>query len=265
MPITNIQEVEQSLGIEAGKLTEMIGSEEDHTVDISGLVIKSKDDHDTLIANVKKEAGVAAVEIAIKNARKDLGLEFEGKTMENLLKAHATKVETDAKIEPDKKVESLKGDLEKLRGISAEWEGKYNSLQESIKIEKQKSTIDQMLMKEMPDNMVMDKRDMLAILHSRNNFNIGEDGFEAIDPTTGKVLKNESTLSPKTAKEFISEFTKPYLKPVDGGRGGQNTTGAAAPGSLEAFEKEMADKGITGEAFNNELSARIKKGSLKID
>jgi hypothetical protein len=76
--LENIGEIEKSLGIEDGKLSEMITSEEKHTVDLSGFVIKTRSDHDSLISNIKKDSGTAALEIAIKTAREEKGLEFQG-------------------------------------------------------------------------------------------------------------------------------------------------------------------------------------------
>ena len=114
MAVENIEQIEQSFGLEKGKLAEMMASEETHKIDIDNFVIKPKSDYDALINNLKKESGNAALEIAIKNARNELGLDFQGKTMENLLKAYGEKVEADAKIDPNKKYISGKNTIKLL-------------------------------------------------------------------------------------------------------------------------------------------------------
>jgi len=264
MAIENIGEIEQSLGIETGKLAEMISAEETHKVDLSGFVIKPKSDYDALITNIKKESGTAAVEIAVKSAREEMGLEFQGKTMENLLGSYKSKVEADAKIEPNQKYDTLKSDFDKRGDLIEEWEGKYKGLKTDMSRKENERVISNTLLKEIPDNISIPKEDILAIAKARNQFNIGEDGFEIIGKD-GKPMKNEANMNLTTAEEFMKEFIKPYLKEVQGGGGGKDKNGKViVAGSFEAFEKEMADKGVTPVEFNAELQKRITDGTLKM-
>ena len=53
--IENIKEIETSLGIEEGKLTEMITSEEKHNFDLTPLVIEKRSIYDERISNIKKD------------------------------------------------------------------------------------------------------------------------------------------------------------------------------------------------------------------
>lgn len=262
MAIKNISEIEQSLGIEAGKLKEKINDEKEHTVDLSDLVIKSKTDHETLITNTKKESGKAAVEIAVKTARKDNELEFEGKTMKNLLESFKTKVETDAKVAPNKKYDLLKVDFDKRGELLTDSQGKFTELETSIKQERQVREVDNKLLAEIPDNITIPKGDVLAILRSKHKFNIGEDGMEIMG-NDGKPMKTEN-LDLLAPKDFMVDFIKPYLKPVEGGGGEGEGEGDDTPGGYDAFEKEMETKNITGEALNEEMSKRIEAGTLKM-
>lgn len=263
MPIENISEIEQSLGIEAGKLTEMISSEDKHTVDLSKRIFKSKSDYDTLIENTKRDSGIAAVEIAVKKVRKDMGLEFEGKTMDNLLKSYKSKVEIEAKIDPNKKFDTLQIDFDKRGVIIEALEGKFNTLETSVKQERQVRDIDSKLLSEIPDNTIIPKKDVLAILKTKNKFNIGENGFEIIG-TDGNPMKNAANMNLLTPKEFMAEAIKPYLKKVEGGAGDGDGDGTHTEGSFEAFEKEMESKGIKGEALAEEMQKRIKDKTLKL-
>ena len=260
MPIENIGEIEQSLGIEAGKLTEWISSEDNHKVELENLVIKPKADYDTLINNLKKESGSAALEIAIKEQRKKLGLEFEGKTMDNLLSSFQKKVETEAKIDPNKKYDTLKSDFEKLQGIASDWESKYSNLETNLNQERQQRKIDSDILSKLPDNLVMSKEDMLVILKAKNQIKIGEDGYEIIGQD-GKPMKNQSNMNNLTLDEFLPAFTKPYIKPVSDGAGDDDDE-TIKPGSFEAFEKEMESKNATSEQFNEELQKRIANKTL---
>mgnify|MGYP000072533266 FL=1 len=265
MAIENIDIIEQSFGLEKGKLTEMMSSEETHKIDIDNFVIKPKSDYEALLNNLKKESSTAAVEIAVKNARKDLGLEFEGKTMENLLKFYKEKVETEAKIDPNKKYDTLKSDFDKLQGNLSEWESKYTNLENTYKQKEQLTTINNTLLKSIPDNTTIPKEDVLAIMKARVQFNIGEDGFEIIGKD-GNPMKNDANRNLITAEEFVSDFIKPYLKEVQGGAGGGDSSNSGKATSFDLFDKRMADKGINvgSERYNDEMSIAMKNGTLKL-
>lgn len=265
MALENIEAIEQSFGLEKGKLAEMIASDENHKIDLENFIIKPKSDYDALLNNIKKESSTAAVEIAIKNARSEMGLDFQGKTMENLLNAYKSKVEAEAKIDPNKKYDTLNEDFKKVQANLSEWENKYKTLETTYKQKEQNGIINNTLLKEIPDNTTIDKEDILAILKAKYQFNIGEEGFEIIG-SDGKALKNQSNMNLTTANEFMKEFVKPYLKPIEGGAGGSSSSGGNKETSLEVFDKLMDAKGINigSEKYNEELSAALKNGTLKL-
>jgi len=264
MALENIQEIEKALGLEEGKFNEIITSEENHSIDISGLYISKKSDHDALTENLKKTYRQEGVEVAVKTARNELGLEFEGKkTLKPLLEAYAKKIENDAKIEPNEKYDTLKVDFEKRGNLITEWEEKYNDLQSNFKQKESQRTIDNTLLKEIPGNTSIPKDDILAILKSKYDFNVGEDGFEIIKD--GQVQKNDANMNLLTAKEFMTTFINPYLKKVDGGAGGDDSKSGGKESSLDVFNKRMEEKSVNigSEAYNNEMSKAIKDGTLK--
>ena len=84
MALDNIAEIETTLGIESGRLIEMINSEEAFSVDLSEKVFLSKTAYEERIANIKKESATVAIETAVKEQRNTLGLDFQGKTMTNV-------------------------------------------------------------------------------------------------------------------------------------------------------------------------------------
>jgi hypothetical protein len=262
MAIDNIGAIEQSLGLEAGKLNEMISSEENHTIDLENRVFFSKDDYEARIGNIKKESGNAALEIAIKKARTDLDLDFTGKNMENFIKSFRDKVESESKIEPEKRYSDLKTEFEKLQSISEGFQTKYSDLEKNIKTQEQSRVVNETLLKSIPDNVSIPKDDILAILKAKHSFNIGEDGFEIIKDNN--ILKNETTRNNLSVDEYMKSFIKPYLKQVEGGAGGGDDKGNLKAGTYDAFEKEMNDAGITGQALVLEMTNRINKGTLKI-
>jgi len=69
MALENIAQIEQSLGIETGKLSEMITSEEKHTIDLSELIIEKKSIYEERLGNIKKETIKTAMEMAVKTKK----------------------------------------------------------------------------------------------------------------------------------------------------------------------------------------------------
>jgi hypothetical protein len=262
MPIENIDAIEKSLGLEAGKLSEMFTSEENHVVDLSERVFFSKVDFDSRIENVVKETKFNSVEKAIKDARNAEGLDFQGKTMENLIAALKEKAIKESSVEPEKKYSDLKSNFEKLQQVNAGLTEKFTNLENDIKRKSQERTINDTLLKEIPDNTTIPKDDVLAILKAKYSFNIGEDGFEIIDG--GNVLKNETTRGNLSTDEFVKGFIKPYLKQVEGGAGGTDQKGNPKAGSFDAFDKEMESKGIRGQDYSIEMQKRMANGTLKL-
>lgn len=272
MALENIDAIEESFGLEKGKLAEMITSEENHTIDLDSFIIKPKSDYDSLLSNIKRDSN----EIGRKELFKALGVDFEGtgahkdvkKSVEFLKKWNGDLVNTaieEAKIDPNKKYDTLNEDFKKVQANLSQWEEKYNTLESTYKQKEQMSTINNTLLKEIPDNTTIDKEDILAILKAKYKFNISEDGFEIIG-NDGKALKNQSNMNLTTANEFMKEFITPYLKTVEGGTGAGDSKGGGKETSLELFNKQMNAKNINigSEVYNEQLSLAIKNGTLKL-
>lgn len=275
MAIENISQLEETFGLEQGKLAEMMSSDETHTLELDKYVIKPKSDYDSYLANLKNEQMGNGVEIGRKELLKDFGIEFEGtgihkdkeKAVEFLNNWKKTQIETamaEAKIEPNKRYDDLKTDFEQLQGNLTQKDREFADLQNSIQREKNDRQIKQALLSEIPDNTTINKDDILAILMARNEFNIGDNGFEIIKD--GQVLKNDSNLNPLTAKEFMKNAISPYLKETEGGAGGKDSSTKGGVDTMEVFMKQMADKGINqgSEAFNEALANAIAKGIVKM-
>lgn len=264
MAVENLNEIETSLGLEPGKLSEMITSEESHTIDLSERIILPKETYEERISNLKKEAATAAIEIAVKEQRNALGLEFQGKTIENLVNAIKVKVETDSKIEPEEKYKNLKSDFEKLQSNLVEKENEFTTFK--INIEKQNSLaeIKNEFTKYVPDNTLVSKSTIFVEAKEKGFSFEKEDGRVVIKDAMGNVIKNDSTLSPVSVKEWVTEFVTPYLPAATGGSGKKDEPGGAKTGSLEAFMKEAEKQGWNASQQNEEMAKRIANGTLKL-
>ena len=88
-----------------------------------------------------------------------------------------------------------------------------------------------------------------------------EDG-KIVVKLNGETQKNNDTLSAITVKEFVTNFSTPYLKKPTGGGGGDDETNGGKAGSFDAFLKEAEKNGWNATKQNEEMAKRIKDGTL---
>lgn len=263
MALENIAELEQTLGLDNGKLKEMIESEEVHKIDLSNKVIIDKPIYEERIANIKKESSTMALEIAIKEQRNALGLEFQGKTMENLVNAIKAKVESESKIEPEEKYKALKNDFEKLQQNYNSKEEEFTTFKTNIQKQQELNEIKNEFTKNIKGETLVSKSTIFTEAKEKGYSFEKEDG-KIVVKLNGEVQKNKDTLSPITVSDFVTNFSTPYLKTPTGGGGGGDEPDGAKAGSFEAFLKESEKNGWNATKQNEEMAKRIKDGTLKM-
>lgn len=258
-----ITELEKTLRLPEGTLKSAIEAAEEKDIEIPSLKIYTEEEETARIENERKTAREIGVEIAIKGAKNKFGLQFEGKTIDNLLENYSKKVIQDANISPDKKVQELTSDLEKLRGINSTIENQFNEFKATVIKKEGEREIDSLILTKIPQNTTIPTKDVLHLF--KYNFQAEKNEGGIIEfKKDGVVLKNEKTLNPLTAEEVINSFVTPYLKKPEGGAGGGDEAGGGKPGTLQAFSKEMADRGVREGSleFNQEMQKRIKEKTL---
>jgi hypothetical protein len=264
-----LEKIEKDLKLEDGSLSSAIENEEEVDVEIPELVIKTKEDHESFVKNTADDAKIAGVEMAVKDARTKLGLDFEGKTIDNLLDAHGKKTLTDAKDElgePDTKIAELKKDNDLLRGNLTKKDEEIVSLKSNMETTQTQLEIDQKLNSVIPDNLNISNGDALILFKNKHDVSLG-DNKELVIRKDGEVLKNSENANPLSAKEVMTDFATPFVtKPGGGGGGDDEPGGGGGTDALGAFTKEMKEKGHDegSQAFNMEMQKRIANGTLKI-
>jgi hypothetical protein len=267
MAIENINEIEKSLGLEEGKLSEMITSEDAHTVDLTGRVFLSEEDLSTRISNERKEAGKASVEIAVKKARNELGLEFEGKTMSNLMGAYKDNIESGFNSDSSEREKKLKSDLEAVQNNFTNLQADFEGFKTQVSHKETQRQLDNKILSSMPNDLSIPKEDALLLFKSKHKLETLEGGEMQISDLSGNVFQDDQTKSNLGISDVLSGFVEPYKvseKQTPKGRGEGNKHKQYSAGSLEAFDKEMTDAGISGVKYNEEMSRRITNGTLKI-
>ncbi len=251
-------------------ITKALEDKTDVTVDAPNLVIRERSEEEAFVRNIKEDAKVAGVEIAIKDVRNSLGLDFQGKTMDNLVEAVKAKAIADANIEPDKKVKMLETDIETLKGTIQSVTKEKEQVMNQFNSFKSEHVLNTTLSAIIPDNVVLPKDDMLVILKNKMRFQVDEQNRINVLDADGQIKKNPATLDPLDVKSVITSFfneNTAYLKPVGGGAGGADIPGGnGGTMTVEQFIEKKAKEGVshTSEAFNQELNELIKAGQIKM-
>jgi hypothetical protein len=268
MALENLAEIEKTLGIEEGKLTEMISSEEKHTIDLTKKVILDKTVYDERVSNIKKESSSMASEILIKDLRNEFGLDFEGKTKENLttaLKGHIDKVKDESIKDPEKRYTDLKSDFEKLQKNFIDKESESQKIKTDMELKEKRNKVLGDVFKFIPENALVSKNTIIIEAEQKGfSFDV-EEGVTVVKDASGKVIKDETTLSPKSVKDWMEIFIVPFVPKVQGGGGGGDDKGGGGKaGSFEAFMKEAEKNDWDDETINQEIMKRTKDGTLKM-
>lgn len=266
MALENQAEIEEALGLETGKLSEYITSEEKHTIDLTALVIDKKEDYETRIKNIKAAEFKHGQDILFKTVRDGFGLDITGKTPENLIEGLKTHIEAEkgkGGAEPKEKYKTLKADFDKLQGNLTTTTTEFANFKTSVEQEKETNEIKLAFTKHIPANTLVAKNTIFVEAREKGYSFEKEDG-KVVVKLNGEVQKDEKTLSPISVESFVKDFVTPYMGKPDGGSGKEDEVPAGKAGSFEAFEKEAEKAGWNDSERNEIMSKRIKDGSLKL-
>ncbi len=228
------------------EFTQALQSEKDEsTYDFSNLIVRTKEDDETMKTNLldssKSKIFKDAFEIQIKNMKKDLGLEFEGKKSEDFIDAFKTSILKDAKIEPNKKIEELQTSLGKVQGLLTEKENEIDSLQSSYK-QKETKLQAQSYFPTLPESIGLNQAEATSLYFMSHE--IKDDGIYK----NGERQKDdhEKVFDLKQSIEaFVSE--KKWNATPSGRGGGAGKSGGepnGKPKTIEEYESYIKDKGI---------------------
>jgi ABC-type Na+ efflux pump permease subunit len=96
------------------------------------LNVFSEDEVTVLKNNEYKNGKDKGVEMAVKDAKERMGLDFTGKTIDGLLSAAQKKALEDAKIEPAKQVQELQEKLKTVQVTASELQAKLTEKETEI-------------------------------------------------------------------------------------------------------------------------------------
>jgi len=260
--IKNLDQLAGMLKVETSELENMIKSEEE----IEVVIPQGEFINDEQLEGLKKEVSETAYikgkdvgrEVTIKEIKKRKGLDFEGKTVDTLIKYYDGKVLNDASIEPDKKIKELESSLDNLRNqYESDIKTKDNEIL-SYKSEVKKSKIDNKLMSIIPSNLQGIKQKQAAILFKTDNsIDLNENG-DLVVMNNGEVLKDKME-KPIPINDVLNEYIIKNNWINSDGRSGGNSTSNYSSGfkTLNDVMKHMEKNNI--DPMSNEGQSLMNK------
>ena len=253
---------EVSKAIETGKIE--VKSDE--------LVTYKKDEFETFKTNLSneeyKKGKVAGSEMTIKEAREKFELEFEGKSLDNFAEAFKNKIITEAKAEPSKKIQELEIDKKKLQENYSTLQTQFETYKNQITEKEVRNQKDSILLKNMPDNLLVDKDIALLALKNKTGIDVSfDEANKALIAINGQVKKDDKSLEPiEINKDYITEALTSLnlIAKKEGGKGGDDEPGGGSSSNYDKFVKEMEDNNISegSHEFNLEMQKRIGNKTL---
>ena len=268
----NAQQISKITGKDVEDVKAAMSSDEVVDLDVSGVKVISNEEFDSMqsryeaeredaVKAAREEAKKAGLEIAIKEARNSLGLEFEGKNMDNLLNAFKAKTLEEASIEPNQQITSLTKDIESLKNTIAEKEaliaekdGAIESIKSDYKNKQDQSFITKSLISEydkVKDKVNISQTDFLDLYTMRNELKVEGETIKHFK--NGEEVKDDLR-APIDLSVGVNSFLSAgnYFKTPRGGRGkGSEHSG---PETMESYTARLVKQGVKGQELSDKIA-----------
>jgi len=277
MPITNYNEIEKFLNLEEGTLSKASSSEEEVNITIPELKVFKPEDFKKYDENRYKEGQDSAnnwmLEKAIKEARAEEGLDFEGKTVPNLVKSIKAKYQGEASKGSDERVSELETDISKLKSNIGELQEQLTekdttiaTIQEEFRNKENMKFINEDILGNIPKKgLPYEKGDAMVIFKSEIESKRTPEGVIQ-HFKNGELLKNSTTLDPMSTKEVAAMVFKDRIKSPEGGTGAGDS-GKEGKLTVDQYTEHQVKKGVTVNSpeFNKGLQEGLKKGNITLE
>lgn len=257
--------------IEDSKITEAITAGTSVLELATDAIVRTATEDAAFVENMKKEARNEGLEIAIKTYRQDNNLDFQGKNIKALVEAVSKKALADAGVEEPEQVKKLTQDLKEKSEALKNALTKAEQAENGLVSFKSQLKLDKVLDSFIPENTLIPIEDMRTLLKTKINLKEEADGSIVVtDAITGLVIKNATTADPEAPKAVIENFFRDnahYVKSVEGGRGGKDSSSANGKITIEQFMEEAKSEGLTMNSpeYNQKLESLTKAGKIELE
>lgn len=257
-----IQKIESLLKIKGLEAAIKDEKEVDIAID-EKLSTFTEEEIQTLKSNSYKDGKKAGVEMEVDELKKEMGLEFQGKTVKGLSDAIKKKTLEEAKIEPAEKVKELEQKLSTAQNTVKELEGKIAEKDNEVASTKVNTELYKYIPPPKEDGPAIDQDDII--------YKMKREGLE-FKFENGKIIpyKNGQKLTDKVGNDLApKEVVEGFLKekkliaepaPTPGGRGAGDQKPTGKPGSVSELKKqfEAQGKNVQGQEFMVAVEAAAK-------
>jgi hypothetical protein len=247
----SINELAKLTGIDAQVLKDAQGNEAEVDLTIpEGLQVFTPDKFtefkDSFKANVLKEnqatyedAKRAGLEMAIKEKKQELGLEFDGKDLDSFTKHYQQHVAKELGKEPDKKINELTADLDTVRGTLKQKETEYQKQIEQLNQRLVQTEDNTLISGFIPDELPAGLNKQDATMLFMANHKIEHEDGKRIFYRNGQKLADEA-MNPYDAKHVVNAFINERGWTGEGGKGRGAGGYTGSPSEFKSMNDVMA-------------------------
>lgn len=259
------KQIAKILKIDETKFSDAIKATEEVAVEIpEGLTAVTDKDLQHLKNTEYNNGKEAGVEMAVKDTKTKLNLEFTGKTVENLVEAAQKKAVEDAKIPVDKKVVELQGDIEKLRTENATL-ATEKAAKEGIA---SAALADREIYRQVPtlgENAI--GIDPVVKLMRGDGYDFVKEGNDWVGKLNGETIK-DNLAKPIAIKDIVSGYAKDNklineAAALPAGRGGGDGKTDPVFTKMSEVKKHFVDQGksLNGDEFMTTVTTLKEKNA----
>lgn len=251
-----IKQIATLLKIDETKLADALKSTDEVDIELTaGLQTVTEEDLTRIKTAEYSNGKTKGIEIAIKETKEKLNLDFQGKTLDGLIEAANKKALADAKIEPDKKVKEMEADMTNLRSQITTLQGQITEKDGAVN----KAKIDRELFKHIPSfgEKALTQDEFIQLMRF-NGYDFKFEGNDLVAVKGDEVVK-DNLAKPLAVKDVINGFAKEKKliteEEIVTGRGGSDGKGTVKFTKLSEVKAyyEKQGKSTMGEEFNNEV------------
>lgn len=255
----SIEQMAKLLGVDKAKITEAMDSKTDVDIEIGEVKVFTVDGLAKFESEKVEVGRKAGIEVAVKNYKKDNGLEFPGKDISDLVQYFESKSDVDGKVKKlqeniitlTKEKESVEGKLSKVELLT--------DIHNAIPAEYNK----------------MSKKELQAIAEA-NGFDFKKENGKLVAYRNGEKVVEEMTQKEVDAKTALTNFfegekgfkvgataTDPAPPKGRGGQSDPSKGGNTVSAKRSEIEKAWTDansgKSINGEEYASHFASKVKE------
>jgi hypothetical protein len=200
-----LQAIADKLKIKIDDLSSAVKSEQNVDLTIPEITVFTSDELTRHDENLKKEnyekAKTAGEEMLIKNLKDKTGVKIDGKDPDKFISSFKNQILEEAKIEPNKKIEELQGDIDKLKANLKIADDEKTNLTNQIK----ETSLQQKIISSSQKEAILPALDIYTLMKSKGYSFVEENGKINVSQN-GNVLKDNKTLEPLSGIDIFDKF-----------------------------------------------------------